>query len=146
MAQRYAFNVKATVMQVREPSSTAKTHDACDVFKSMRDISGFAQEAFFVVTLNHRSQVIDRYMVSLGTLTAALVHPREVFRPAIYDGASAVICVHNHPSGNPEPSRNDRELTERLVKAADILGIRFSDHVIIGDGTYYSFTAHGLLE
>jgi len=143
--QRYSFSVKATVMQVREPATKAKIHDACDVFKDMRELGGFAQEAFFVLTLNHKGQMIDRYMVSLGTLTASLVHPREVYRPAIFDGAAAVIVVHNHPSGNPEPSVQDKELTGRLAEAAKILGLKLTDHVIIGDGVYYSFTAHGLL-
>jgi DNA repair protein RadC len=145
MGQRYAFNVKASIMQVREPATRSRVVDACDVFKDMRDVGGFAQEAFFVLTLNHKGQMIDRYMISLGTLTATLVHPREVFRPAIHDGASTVIVVHNHPSGNPEPSRHDRDLTGRLVEAGTLLGIKVTDHVIIGDGTYYSFAAHGLM-
>jgi DNA repair protein RadC len=144
MAARYAFNVKSVVMQVREPSGP-KVKDACEVFRMMRDIGGFAQEAFFVLTLNNKGKVIDKYMVSLGTLTASLVHPREVFRPAVQDGAAAVVFVHNHPSGNPEPSIQDRELTARLLDAAKLLGFQVMDHVIIGDCTYFSFKEHGYL-
>jgi DNA repair protein RadC len=102
----------------------------------MKDIRTFAQEGFFVLTMDNASRILNSYMVSLGTCTATLVHPREVFRPAVYDGAAAVAFVHNHPSGNPTPSGHDRELTNRLQDAATILGIKVTDHIVIGYERY----------
>ena len=77
-------------------------------------------------------------VVSVGSLTAALVHPREVFKPVILANAAAVILLHNHPSGSAEPSAEDRALTERLEHAGELLGIRVLDHIILGDGHYRS--------
>ncbi|MEE9149058.1 MAG: JAB domain-containing protein, partial [Candidatus Tectomicrobia bacterium] len=78
-------------------------------------------------------------------LTASVVHPREVFNPAVRDSAAAVIFVHNHPSGDPQPSQEDRVLTARLVKAGNVLGIQVLDHIIVGRNTYMSFADEGLL-
>jgi DNA repair protein RadC len=83
--------------------------------------------------------------VSEGSLTLSIVHPREAFVPAIRESAAAVIFVHNHPSGDPEASPEDRALTHRLVSAGEIIGIRVLDHVIIGDHEYVSFADHGWL-
>jgi len=83
--------------------------------------------------------------VSEGSLNQSIVHPREVFAPAVRESAAAVIFVHNHPSGDPSPSREDREITRRLKEAGELLGIRVLDHVIVGDGSYYSFTESGVL-
>jgi DNA repair protein RadC len=84
-------------------------------------------------------------VVAIGSLTAALVHAREVFKPAVLANAAAVILAHNHPSGDPEPSREDRELTERLVKAGRLLGITVLDHVIVGEERFYSFADQHLI-
>jgi DNA repair protein RadC len=81
--------------------------------------------------------------VSRGTLTASLVHPREVFRPAIREAAAALLLVHNHPSGDPAPSREDREITARLVQAGDLLGIPVLDHVVVAEGGYRSLREEG---
>jgi DNA repair protein RadC len=102
-------------------------------------------EVFYLVTLNSRSRVIDLHEVSRGTLTSSLVHPREVFRPAIADGAAGVIVAHNHPSGDPTPSADDRAVTRQLVEAGRILDIPVFDHVIIGEPRYVSFAELGLL-
>ena len=93
------------------------------------------QEQFVVACLDtkHRVQCIVR--VTVGTLDASLVHPREVFKPAIIEGSAAVLLSHNHPSGNPEPSREDIQVTERLTEAGKIMGISVLDHIIHGDGT-----------
>jgi DNA repair protein RadC len=96
------------------------------------------------VLLNTKNEVIESPLVSVGTLSAALVHPREVFKPAIRASAASVILAHNHPSGKVEPSREDREVTGRLVESAEILGIEVLDHVILGDG-FYSMKEHGKL-
>ncbi|MDQ3927236.1 MAG: hypothetical protein M3272_09690, partial [Actinomycetota bacterium] len=83
-------------------------------------------------------------LVSVGTLSASLVHPREVFKPAVRASAASVILAHNHPSGKVEPSQEDREVTRRIGEAAEVLGIEVLDHVIVGDG-YFSMKEHGML-
>ena len=93
-------------------------HDAC-------------QEEFHIVTLDTKLQPIKRHQITVGTLDASLVHPREVFRAAIRDAASSILLVHNHPSGDPTPSRQDREVTERLKATGDVVGISVIDHIIV---------------
>ena len=90
------------------------------------------QEEFHVVTLDTRNQVIDTHQITVGTLDASLVHPREVFRVAIKDAASSVILVHNHPSGDPTPSREDHQVTDRLTESGKLLGIDVLDHIVLG--------------
>jgi len=97
------------------------------------------RESFHVVLLDGRHRLIAVEAVSVGTLTASLVHPREVFREAIQRAAAAVLLVHNHPSGDPSPSHEDRAVTRRLESAGELLGIRVLDHVIVADGGYFSF-------
>ena len=82
--------------------------------------------------------------ISEGSLNQSIVHPREVFSPAVRESAAAVILVHNHPSGDPTPSREDLEISRRLKEAGELLGIRVLDHIIIGDNTYVSFVERGL--
>jgi DNA repair protein RadC len=83
--------------------------------------------------------------ISEGSLNQSIVHPREVFNPAVRESAAAVILVHNHPSGDPAPSREDMEITRRLKEAGELMGVRVLDHIIIGDGSFVSFTAKGML-
>jgi len=108
----------------------------------LRDAS---QERFAIVLLDGRHRVLREEVISLGTLTASLVHPREVFRPALRASAAALILVHNHPSGDPTPSPEDREVTERLAAAGELLGIRILDHVIVAERGYHSFRESGLM-
>src|SRR5215210_9369188 len=96
------------------------------------------RERFVVVLLDTKNAVIGTHTVSVGTLSSSLVHPREVFKPAIQAGAAAVILAHNHPSGHVEPSREDREVTKRTVEAGQTLGIGVLDHPVIGEG-FFSF-------
>ncbi|MBI3830663.1 MAG: DNA repair protein RadC [Planctomycetes bacterium] len=103
------------------------------------------KERFFVACLDQKNRMLGEELVSEGTLTQTLVHPREVFNPAIRMQAAAVAVVHNHPSGDPAPSREDKQLTKRLGEVAELVGIRLLDHVIVGDGTYTSFVERGLL-
>jgi DNA repair protein RadC len=105
------------------------------------------REHFIVLMLNQKNKIIGINTMSIGSLTASVVHPREVFKPAILSNAAALILAHNHPSGQPQPSTEDRALTQRLVEAGRLLGISVLDHVIIGDGTssYFSFADEGLL-
>jgi DNA repair protein RadC len=97
--------------------------------------------------VNRKNEVIGINTVSVGNLTGSIVSPREVFKPAILANAAALICAHNHPSGDPKPSPEDRETTKRLHEAGKLLGIQVLDHIIIGDGTtaYYSFADQGAL-
>lgn len=103
------------------------------------------QERFLVILLDSKSRCLGEKTISLGSLNQSVVHPREVFRPAVREAAASVIFVHNHPSGDPEPSREDVQLTERLARTGKLLGIRVMDHVIVGESNYYSFFDQGLL-
>jgi len=107
-------------------------------------IANLDRENFVAVLLNTKNEVIGFPTISVGTLSASLVHPREVFKPAIRASAAGVVLAHNHPSGKVEPSCEDREVTERLTSVAGIIGIEVLDHVILGDG-YFSMREHGLL-
>ena len=89
------------------------------------------QEEFWIVTLNTKNEPIDRHQITVGTLRNSLVHPREVFRPAIRDAANCILVLHNHPSGDPTPSDQDISVTERLEQTADIVGIPVIDHIIV---------------
>ncbi len=103
------------------------------------------REYFTVLVLNTRNEIIRDLNISIGSLSETVVHPREVFAEVLKEPAAAVILMHNHPSGDPSPSKNDKETTKRLVDAGKILGIRILDHVIIGDGNMFSFKENGLL-
>ncbi len=103
-------------------------------------------EVFAVVMLDKRLRIIGARKVSKGTLDKTLVHPREVFLPAVRELAYAVVIAHNHPSGNTEPSREDVMLTARLIEAGDIMGIPVLDHIIVGKRNYTSFKARGLMD
>jgi DNA repair protein RadC len=108
-----------------------KAKDVYDYFyEKLKDEK---QENFYVLILNLQNQIIKEELISRGVLDAAILHPREVFRPAIKNSASKIILVHNHPSGNSEPSREDLEITERLIEAGKLIDIRILDHVIIGN-------------
>ncbi len=103
------------------------------------------REIFLVVLLDARHRVLREEVVSEGSLTSSIVHPREVFLPAVRESAGAVVLVHNHPSGDPRPSEEDVAVTRRLVRASELLGIRVLDHVIVGDGRYTSLRQEGLM-
>lgn len=96
--------------------------------------------------LDTKNKVIGTETVSVGSLTSAIVHPREVFQPAILQHAASIAVAHNHPSGDPKPSREDIELTKQLIAAGKALCIPVLDHLIIGDGRYYSFQEDGVVE
>jgi DNA repair protein RadC len=105
------------------------------------------REHFVIILVNQKNCVIGINTVSIGSLTASIVHPREVYKSAILSNAASIICGYNHPSTDCQPSREDRAITTRLVEAGKLLGISVLDHVIIGgDGRYFSFADEGLLE
>lgn len=103
------------------------------------------QECFWSILLNGKNRLIRLVRISQGSLTTSLAHPREVFRPAIEHAAASVLFVHNHPSGDPQPSQEDLNITRRLVEAGRVIGIGVLDHVIIGGRQYFSFADEGLL-
>jgi DNA repair protein RadC len=105
----------------------------------------YRQEVFVVLLLDSRHRLIGEVEVSRGSLNQSLVHPREVFAPALRESAAAILVVHNHPSGDPQPSREDHEVTQRLVRAGEILGIRLVDHLVIGGLEFTSFARTGQL-
>jgi DNA repair protein RadC len=105
------------------------------------------REHFVTLMLDQKNKVIGLHTVSMGSLTASIVHPREVYKAAILANAAAIICGHNHPSGDTQPSQEDRAITLRLADAGKLLGIRVLDHIIIGGaGRYFSFADEGLLD
>ena len=106
---------------------------------------GHREERFGVVMLDAKNRLIRTELISVGTVDASLAHPREVFRAATVASASAIALFHNHPSGDPRPSDDDVALTRQLVGAGDVMGIRVVDHIILGDGRWFSFRAARLL-
>jgi DNA repair protein RadC len=104
------------------------------------------KENFVTLNLNSKNQLIREVLISVGSLSTSVVHPREVFAPAVRDSSAAILFLHNHPSGDPAPSREDRECTSRLVQAGNILGIRCLDHIVLGYDDYYSFADAGALQ
>lgn len=104
------------------------------------------REVFVVLLLSARNRLLKIHTVSLGSVNASLVHPREVFRPAIQAAAASVILAHNHPSGDPEPSEDDREITARLWRVGELHGIEVLDHLVVGaNGSYVSLRERGLM-
>ena len=117
-----------------EPHITSPT----DTLTHLSDIKDEKREHFVVIFLNARNQVIKKHVVSIGTINASLVHPREVFEPAVGSSACSVILAHNHPSDDVTPSREDIELTRRMVQAGEIMGIEVLDHLIVGSTRFCS--------
>lgn len=114
------------------------------VFDYYRDLFiNKKQEYFYCIYLDTNKVVIKEKLLFMGTLDYSVVHPREVFKEAVSVSASSIICIHNHPSGNVLPSRNDFEITSKLIEAGNLLGIKIVDHVIIGSDKYYSFLENG---
>lgn len=112
----------------------------------MEDMRGLKQEHLVALLLNAKCEIESRITVSIGELTSTVVHPREVFRPAIRKGAAGIILVHNHPSGDPTPSQDDIQSTKRIMEVSKLVGIRLLDHLIIGDGRYISLRNEGYME
>jgi DNA repair protein RadC len=104
------------------------------------------KEVFLTLLLDSKNRILREIQVSEGSLNTSIVHPREVFQPVIRESAAAVLFVHNHPSGDPAPSREDLELTSRLRDAGALMGVRVLDHIIIGSGRYVSLADRGLLD
>lgn len=111
-----------------------------DLYKYyMEEMRYLKKEKFKIILLNTKSEIITDLDISEGSLNSSIVHPREVFKEAIKRSANKMILMHNHPSGNPKPSKEDENVTNRLIECGKIIGIEVIDHIIIGDGTYFSF-------
>jgi len=126
-----------------EAGSITSPRQAAELF--MEELRYKKKEHFKVLLLNTKNHVISREEISVGSLSASIVHPREIFSIPLRKSAASVILFHNHPSGDPSPSQEDLEVTRRLVDAGNILGIAVRDHIIIGDGCFFSFREKGLL-
>ncbi|MGE7759041.1 RadC family protein [Peribacillus sp. NPDC097895] len=111
----------------------------------MEEMRFLSQEHFVCLYLNTKNQVLQKTTVFIGSLNASIVHPREVFKEAFKRSAASIICLHNHPSGDPSPSREDIEVTKRLVECGKIIGIEVLDHIIIGEHKYISLKEKGYL-
>lgn len=128
----------------REPQGVIRSpQDAADLL--MDRLRFMSQEHFVILLLDTKNQVLAEETVSIGSLNASIVHPREVFRPALKRSAASILCAHNHPSGDPTPSQEDIAVTSRLVEAGRILGIDVLDHIVIGEHRYVSLKEQGYM-
>ncbi len=123
--------------QIRSPKDAASY--------VMVDMSGLQQEHFVALYLNVKNEIIHTQTLFIGSLNSSIVHPRELFREAVRRSAASIIVVHNHPSGNTEPSPEDIQVTHRLVEAGQIIGIEIIDHIIIGDYNFLSLKENGYM-
>ncbi|ACT03044.1 RadC family protein [Paenibacillus sp. JDR-2] len=137
LGRRIVRSGQGELVTVRKPQDAANY-----VMEEMRYLK---KEHFVCLFLNTKNHIIARETLSVGTLNASLVHPREVFRAAVKAGSASIICVHNHPSGDPMPSPEDITLTKRLVEAGELMGIEVLDHLVIGDGRFISLKEHGYM-
>ena len=137
--------VKEKVGRYELPRETKSPEEAYNAIKTITNVQEEAQEVFGILILNAKNKIVAVHEVSRGILNRSLVHPREVFKPAVLHNAAAIICFHNHPSGDPEPSRDDIEITKRLVEAGKIMAIGILDHIIVGDGRYVSLKEMGVM-
>jgi len=137
--------VKEKVGRYELPRKIGSPQDAYRAVTTITSIEEEAQEVFGVLILNTKNKIVAVHEVSRGALDISIVHPREVFKPAVLHNAAAIICFHNHPSGDPTPSEIDIKITKRLVEAGEILGIQILDHIIVGDEGYTSLKEMGVM-
>lgn len=121
------------------------SEDTYRLARNLYDTLDADKESFILLALNNKNRLLGHKVISIGSLTASIVHPREVFTAALYFHAAALIFVHNHPSGDPAPSPEDIDITRRLKECGDIFGIRILEHLIVGAERYFSFSDKGLL-
>ncbi|MBI5171036.1 MAG: DNA repair protein RadC [Candidatus Eisenbacteria bacterium] len=138
-----AFELGRRAAERPAPGTAIRGPD--DVLPHVRDLATARREHFVVLLLNARHEMQRREVISIGSLNASIVHPREVFLPAIVESAASVVLVHNHPSGDPEPSEEDLAITRRLVEVGDLVGIGVLDHVVVASRGLVSFRARQLI-
>ncbi len=125
--------------------SPEKALNTADILKLLEDIANHRQEHFVVLSLDSGQRLITKRIVFIGTVNSVLAHPREVFAGAIADLAVSIVVAHNHPSGDPTPSKQDISMTQQFVAAGQILGVRLHDHVIVAGEEHFSFRANDML-
>jgi len=126
--------------------STFEVKSPAQIYNKYRAYSsGLDREHFEILHLDTRNKITSKEIISIGSLNQSIVHPREVFKSAILNNSASIILLHNHPSGDPKPSRQDIDVTKRLEDAGNILGITVIDHVIFGESGYISFKEEGIL-
>ena len=139
-----AFELAKRALEVNDTNlptiSTPK-----DVVAQLTDLRHNKKEHFIALYLNARNQLVYKETISMGTLNANLVHPREVFEPALKHSAAGIMVAHNHPSGDPKPSEDDLEITKRLLEAGKMMGVELLDHVIIATSNHFSFKEERLM-
>jgi len=148
--QTIRFKQIKAVYEVNETSHpyinpTTRYNSPSQIYETFKFLMQETKEIFLSLHLDGKNQIICCDVVSVGSLNQTIVHPREVFKTALLSNAAAIILVHQHPTGDPTPSREDIEITKRLVRAGDVLGIRVLDHCIVGQDDYVSFVEKGLL-
>lgn len=120
--------------------------NSASVFLAMKKFyAGADRESLVVLCVDTKNRITAMNVASVGILNGSMVHPREVFKPAILANAAAIILVHNHPSGDPAPSPEDRKVTQNILEAGKIMNIALLDHIVIGERNYYSFKDNGLI-
>ena len=139
-----AFELAKRALEVND-TNLPTIESTKDAMAQLTDLQNLKKEHFITLYINARHKLIHKELISVGTLTANLVHPREVFEPAMVRAAIEIIVAHNHPSGDPAPSSADLEITKRIVEAGKILGIKVSNHIIITKENYFSFQDKGLI-
>jgi DNA repair protein RadC len=138
--------MKTVVLREDAPSWVSNRFTApAQVFEMFRELYNETKEHFVTLHLDGKNRILCKDTVSIGSLNQSIVHPREVFKTALLSNAAAILLIHNHPTGDPNPSPEDRAITSRLKEAGDLLGIRVLDHIIIGDDRYLSFVEAGLM-
>jgi len=137
--------VKEKVGRYELPRKIGSPEDAYNAITTLTNVQEEAQEVFGILILNTKNKIVAAHEVSRGELNSSLVHPREVFKPAVLHNAAAIICFHNHPSGDQSPSETDIKTTNRLVEAGKIMGIEILDHIIVGDEGYVSLKQMGVM-
>lgn len=139
-----AFELSKRALEVND-TNLPVISDAKDAVAQLSDMRGLKKEHLVALYLNAKNQLVHKETISMGTLNANLVHPREVFEPALKYSAAQIIAAHNHPSGDPKPSEDDLEVTKRLTEAGKMMGIELMDHVIVSKNSHFSFKEEKLL-
>lgn len=140
-----AFELTKRALEV-EDNNLPTINSAKDAVAQLQELRTAKKEHFVVLYLNARNQLVYKETISIGTLNASLVHPREVFKPAIEYLAASVILAHNHPSGGAEPSSGDMDITMRLMEAGKLLGVELADHLLITEKDFFSFKENKLID
>lgn len=128
-----------------ERSQVKRVLKTADILPLLSDIASHRQEHFVVLSLDTGRRLIAKRIVFIGTIDAVIAHPREIYAGAIADMAAGIVVAHNHPSGDPTPSKQDVSTTQQLIAAGQVLGVRLHDHVIVAGERHYSFSANGMM-